>query len=70
MGAALTAKAASDPMELEDLFGSGGQNKPQKTKKEKKVLSPEQELKKTFEKNMSMRLALNSQHDFETKILN
>ena len=67
MGAALTAKASADPMELGDLFGGGGLQKQAKPRKEKKQLSPDQEMKKNFEKNLSMSLA---QHTFETQIVN
>ena len=67
MGAALTAKAATDPMELGDLFGGGGLQKQAKPKKEN--FTPDQEMKKNFEKNLSMSLAFRFQHTFETQIV-
>ena len=60
MAAGITAKAASDPMELTDLFGApkgAVEKKEKKVKKEPKELTKEQEEQKVFERNMTQCLA-------------
>ena len=56
MGAALTAKMAANPHDLSELFAGGGVPAKPKAPKVKKELTPEEEKKKVFDRNLTQNL--------------